>query len=76
VEATIQTWTQRGGRQRLVVERDRDDVREIEIAGDNELAAESLFLEHPRGHFAHHVAPLRVDVVQRELGDVDPVPLA
>ena len=71
-----------GEPRRLATDADLDEheigavERAIEIAGDDELAAEPLFLEHPRGHFAHHVAPLRVDVVQRELGDVDPVALA
>ena len=48
----------------------------VEIAGDDELAVEALSVEHPRGHAADDLAPLGVDVVQGELGHVDPVALA
>ena len=46
--------------------------RAVEVAGELELAAEALPLEHPRGQAADDVAPLGVDVVQRRARDVEP----
>ncbi len=49
---------------------DQDHVgaleRPVERAGDLERAVEALALEHPPGQAAHHLAPLRVDVVEHQ----------
>ena len=44
----------------------------VEVGGDGERAGVSLPVEHPLRESADDVPPFRVDVVQNELGDVEP----
>jgi hypothetical protein len=59
---------------------DQDEVRSVdgavEIVCNEQPAVEPLPLEHPPGETSHHLAALRIDVLQHELADVDPLALA
>ena len=78
-----------GGRDRLVPEArrlpadpdlDEDGVgpveRAVEIAGHVECAVEPLAREDPLRQRAEHLAPVTIDVMQRQAADVDPLALA
>ena len=50
--------------------------RALELAGDRECAGESLPGEDPLGEPADHLSAGGIDVVERQLADVDPLALA
>ncbi len=58
---------------------DEDEVRPvdraIEMVSRRQPAREALSLEHSRGQSADDLAPLRIDVVEHELTDVDALAL-
>jgi hypothetical protein len=50
--------------------------RPVELVGDRERALVAGRLEHPGREAADDLAPLRVDVVQDDVCEVEPLPLA
>ena len=59
---------------------DQDRIRAVERSGEvvrlDQRPLESLAREHPPREPGHHSQPLQVDVVQRELVDRQPLPVA
>ena len=50
--------------------------RAVEVVGDRQRSLEAGGVEHPRGEAAHDLAPLRVDVLQDDVCQVEPLALA